>query len=374
VQHVAVRVLQVVAADRWTGAAATALQLAEALQRAGVDCQLIFRPGNNLEQRLCGVPWCHPVLARERSPADLRAALEELRALAQGAAVVHAHLPHDHALVRLALAGSSVRVVRSIRHPKHLRPDPFQRWLYRGTAAAGLANSTMAPACRRIPALAATPRAVLPAAVEDRFLAVGQQRASGAHDSGRERVRSSLAIPSEAVVAGSVGKLDRGRGQDLLLHALAAVPDVWGLVVGHGPWEEKLRRRARALGVAERVVFAGYVDAGLEELYQAMDLFIFPAAGSDWGHRAIAEAAASSLPSLAADLPGVRDLITVGVTGDLFAAEDAAALALLLRQWAGDAARRLAAGRAAAARASAEWTPRRLAAVALDLYRRAGVG
>ena len=65
------RVLQIVAADRWTGAAATALQLAEALREAGEDCHFVFRPGRGLEERLRGLDWCHAILAKERGPGDL---------------------------------------------------------------------------------------------------------------------------------------------------------------------------------------------------------------------------------------------------------------------------------------------------------------
>ena len=99
-----------------------------------------------------------------------------------------------------------------------------------------------------------------------------------------------------------------------------------------------------------------------------MDIFVFPAAGSDHAHRAIAEAAGCGVPSLAADLPGVRDLVEPGVTGDLYPASDAAALAVLVAAWARDPAARRAAGAAAASRARDRWTGTTLAAAALDLY------
>jgi glycosyltransferase involved in cell wall biosynthesis len=178
-----------------------------------------------------------------------------------------------------------------------------------------------------------------------------------------------LGVPEDAIVAGAVGKLDRGRGHDLLLRAVAAAPGVVALAVGHGPGEEALRGLAGQLGIGARAVFAGYVEAGLEDLYAAMDLFVFPAAGSDQGHRAIAEASGSGVPTLAADLPGVRDLVAPGVTGDLYRADDAAALAVLLRRWGTDEAMRSSGG-AAAARRAATWTPEALSAASLALYGR----
>lgn len=353
------RVLQLVAANRWTGAAATALQLADALREAGVECTFAFRPGHNLEQRLSGVEWCPPALPKERTLGDVRAAIRRVRALAREHDIVHVHLPHDHLLARQALKGLDRPLIRSVHHLGHLRLDPFHLWLFRGTAAVGLSNSAMLEPAKRLRPLRGAPMQVLPVALEARFRPGGD----------RAGVRDRLGIPGDAVVAGTIGKLDRGRGHDLFIHALAAAPEVWGIIVGKGPHTDALTKLAARLGVDDRLVFPGYLEAGLEELYAAMDVFVFPAAGSDHAHRAIAEAAGCAVPALAADLPGVRDLVEPGGTGDVYPPADAAALAVLIRRWAGSVGMRRAAGAAAAAHARESWTPRRLAEVALSLYK-----
>ena len=141
------------------------------------------------------------------------------------------------------------------------------------------------------------------------------------------------------------------------------------MIIGKGPYLDALHTLAVRLRVSDRLVFPGYVEVGLEELYAAMDIFVFPAAGSYDAYRAIAEAAGCGVPSLAADLPGVRDLVEPGVTGDIYPATDAAALAVLIAgDWARDPAKRRAAGAAAAARARDRWTPAALAGAALELY------
>ena len=218
----AMRVLQLVAANRWTGAAATALQLADALREAGVECTFAYRPGHNLEQRLRGVEWCLPALPKERTLGDVRAAVRRVGALAREHDIVHVHLPHDHLLARQALKALDRPLVRSVHHVGHLRADPFHRWLFRGTAALGLSNSAMAEPAARLRALRGAPTAVLPVALEPRFRPGGD----------RAGVRARLAIPADAVVAGTIGKLDRSRGHDLFIHALAAAPGVWGIVIG----------------------------------------------------------------------------------------------------------------------------------------------
>ncbi len=350
------RVLHLIAADRWTGAAATALQAVEALRRAGLEAHLAFRPGRNLQQRLARSPWAHPVLEKERSPATLHRVLGQLRALLPSFDLVHAHLPHDHLLAWWLTRGRATPVlVRSAHHPAHLRPDPYHRLLFRRVAALGLANSAMLYAAQRLAPHLTT--LVVPLALEPRFRPQPH----------RNEIRRRLGIPAQAFVAGTVGKLDPTRGQDLLLYALAAVPNVWGLIVGKGPFLPKLQRLARKLGVASRVVFPGYVEEGLEALYAAMDIFVFPEAGSDWAHRAVAEAAACGLPSLAVEVAGIRDLVEPGVTGDLWPRADAAALALLLARWAADANRCRRAGEKARLRV-AHLTEENLASTLQRLY------
>jgi glycosyltransferase involved in cell wall biosynthesis len=218
----------------------------------------------------------------------------------------------------------------------------------------------MADLARRLAVFRRTPVEVLPVALEPRFAPGGD----------RDGSRARLGIPAQAVVAGTIGKIDGTRGHDVFIRGVAAAPGIWGLIIGKGPGVEALQNLARDLGVGERLAWAGYVESGLEDLYAAMDLFVFPAAGSDWGHRAIAEASASGLPTLAADLPGVADLVEPGRTGDLFADADPAALGRLLSSWGTDPARRRAAGGQAAGIARERWNPPALAEASLRLYSR----
>ncbi len=351
------RVLHLVAARRFTGAAATALQAVQALRASGVECHLAFTAGDNLEARLAGCEWSHPHLRKVARPRDLAASVRAVRRLAARADLVHVHLPQDHLL---AVAAGVPTVVRSIHHPAHLAPNPYYRLLLRGVQALGLASASMA---RLVPPRLGRRVAVgvLPVALEPRFCPGDD----------RPVTRRRLGVPIDATVVGTIGKLDAGRGHDLFIRALGRCPGVWGMVIGHGPLAGRLASLAREVGVQSRLVWPGYVEEGLESLYRAMDLFVFPAAGSDWAHRAIAEAAGCGVGALAADLLGVRDLVTAGVTGDLFPPGDSDALAALIADWVSAPGRCREAGAAAAARAAREWTPAHLATACLELYRNA---
>lgn len=133
----------------------------------------------------------------------------------------------------------------------------------------------------------------------------------------REEARAFHGLPQGAYVVGGVGRLAPGKRFDLLVRALALLPgDVRLLLVGGGPEEEALRRTARALGVADRVVLTGERpclpdprdDApDLAALLSAMDVLVSPSAEESFG-LAVVEGLAAGLPVLYASCPAVEDL------------------------------------------------------------------
>ncbi|MGW1954918.1 glycosyltransferase [Streptomyces sp. NPDC001920] len=133
----------------------------------------------------------------------------------------------------------------------------------------------------------------------------------------RERARAFHGLPQDAYVVGGVGRLAAGKRFDLLVQALALLPgDVWLILVGGGPEEEALRRLARGLGVADRVVLTGErpclpepggTAPDLVALLSAMDVLASPSAEESFG-LAVVEALAAGLPVLYASCPAVEDL------------------------------------------------------------------
>lgn len=314
------RVLLVVAANKFTGAAAVAEAFCRSLHAASAQADLLFLAGNNLEHRLRHESWALPLLRKERRIRDLRANLEAIRGAASSADLVLCHLPHDHLLCVLAGVRRRVPLVRAFRRHEHLRSSPPTRWLARRASAALLAHSGLERALRR--AAVALPLSALPVPVEDRF------RPGADRDLWRRR----LEIPLSAPVVGMVGKVAPGRGFELLLETAArVVPEVHVLPVGHGEAAEGLQRRAERLGLAERLAWAGYQERELPELYATMDVVLFAAAGSDHGHRAISEAQGCGRPVVSAAVDGVRDLVEDGSTGIVVPAEPGAMAAAVSR-------------------------------------------
>ncbi|MFE1796573.1 glycosyltransferase [Streptomyces sp. NPDC059517] len=137
----------------------------------------------------------------------------------------------------------------------------------------------------------------------------------------RESTRRRLGLPQGAYVVGGVGRLTAGKRFEVLVRALAELPDdVWLLLVGGGPEENVLRRAAQHMGVADRVLFtgerpngpasqgaAGGPDLDLPSLTGAMDLLASPSAEEAFG-LAVVEALAAGLPVLYVSCPAVDDL------------------------------------------------------------------
>ncbi|NUP15868.1 MAG: glycosyltransferase, partial [Streptomyces sp.] len=133
----------------------------------------------------------------------------------------------------------------------------------------------------------------------------------------RRQARAFHGLPEDAFVVGGVGRLTPGKRFDVLLRALALLPlGVRLLLVGGGPEEEGLRRTARDLGVAGRVVLTGerpYLPDCRDEapdlvsLLSAMDVLASPSPEESFG-LAVVEALAAGLPVLYASCPAVENL------------------------------------------------------------------
>jgi sugar transferase (PEP-CTERM/EpsH1 system associated) len=179
----------------------------------------------------------------------------------------------------------------------------------------------------------------------------------------RDEVRRSLAIPDDAPVIGTVGRLSEVKRQDVLLRAFArvrrAVPEAHLILVGDGPLLEELRRLADGLDIASAVHFAGYQPHSGPYL-RAMDVFALTSR-SEGMPQAVLEASVTGLPVVASRVGGLPEVIEEGVTGMMFPSGDDAALAGILMDLLANPVRRHTLGEAAQARAEARFGVARMA-------------
>ncbi|MFC0598725.1 glycosyltransferase family 4 protein [Streptomyces palmae] len=163
----------------------------------------------------------------------------------------------------------------------------------------------------------------------------------GATDS---QAATGPAGPRTGGTLGFIGRIDEPRkGLPVLMRALprilAARPDTRLLVAGRGDQEEALAGLPPEM--RERVEFLGMVsDEDKARLLRSVDLYIAPNTGGESFGIILVEAMSAGAPVLASDLDAFAQVLDGGAAGELFANENAEALADAVLRLLADPARR----------------------------------
>ncbi len=192
---------------------------------------------------------------------------------------------------------------------------------------------------------------------------------------GAETLRADLNLDPDAVLIGIVTRITPEKGIHTLIEATAklkAPPSVQLLIVG-GPYFPKdaeyidsLKARAKELGVADRVIFTGFLE-DTAAILSLLDTVLLASTIPEACPRTIIEAMAAGVPVIATPLGGSKELVTPE-TGILVPAEDADAFAEAITQLAEDAERRKRMGEACRLRAEQLFCATQNARLTEDLY------
>jgi len=160
---------------------------------------------------------------------------------------------------------------------------------------------------------------------------------------------ADLGIPSGAPVAVMVARMYEGKGHAAAIAAWPAVlrhvPDAYLVLVGSGPAERELSREAVELGIASRVIFAGF-RSDVPALLRASSLAVL-SSESEALPTTLIEAAACGRASVATRVGGVPEVVVDGETGILVTPGDQQGLGDAVGALLVDRERREAMGRAA---------------------------
>ncbi|MFT3717876.1 glycosyltransferase family 4 protein [Pseudorhodoferax sp.] len=143
----------------------------------------------------------------------------------------------------------------------------------------------------------------------------------------RAAARERLGLPADARLLLCVGHLIERKGQYLAIQALPDLPaDVRLLLAGDGPERAALERQATALGVRERVHFAGVVpQTELKWWYSAADALALCSSREGWAN-VLLEAMACGTPVIATDIWGTPEVVSQPAAGVLMHERSAAGL------------------------------------------------
>jgi glycosyltransferase involved in cell wall biosynthesis len=141
--------------------------------------------------------------------------------------------------------------------------------------------------------------------------------------------REELGVEADEFVIGSVTRLHDSKGNSYLVDAASRVldrrPRTRFFLFGEGPLRPALEDQARALGLGDRFVFAGFAR-DVPRVVSAFDLSVFP---SLWEGTPLTvfEALAMGKPIVATDADGLLDVLTHGRDALIVPKRDGDALA-----------------------------------------------
>ncbi len=136
----------------------------------------------------------------------------------------------------------------------------------------------------------------------------------------RKKVRDRFAISDEHIVIGNVGRLVPMKGQQYLVESFGLIstkfPNARLLLVGDGDLLEGLQAKSKELGIADKVIFAGFSD-DLVAMYSAFDLYAHSSieGGGETFPFAVLQALSQELPVVVTKVGDVPAMIDEGVNG-----------------------------------------------------------
>lgn len=225
--------------------------------------------------------------------------------------VVHAHLYRSQVYARPAARLAGTPVVVTTEHSigeTHIERRPMTRGvrsLYFASEAFSDATIAVSDVVRqRLVGWGLPPGKIvtIPNGVDPAALAFDPDA--------RARVRAEFGIAPDAYVIGCLGRLDPNKRVDLVMEAAAGMlaEGCTMLVVGRGDDHDRLAAAADRLGIAERVIFAGYQPDSAAML-SAIDCCVAASVQETFG-LSVLEALATGLPVLYTTCPALDGIET----------------------------------------------------------------
>lgn len=312
-----IRVLFVTGATSWGGAEIVLGHLIAGLgprfepTLIGVDADVVGR----VAARRPGMAWS--LMPRVRHRRDLRSAWAQRSALiAARPDLVHINLPVPFAEPLTLLAASTIPQVRLVLvdHLPMATGSRKVRLLRRLTAHRVAAEVAVGDRTAR--------------QVEELIgLSSGSVQAvpNGVPD---PTPPSTTRPPGRPFVVGGIGRLHHQKGFDLLVRAIASVPDAQLVLVGDGPERGSLEQLAAALGVGGRLRITGWTDSPADEL-AGLDVVAVPSR-FEGSPLVVLEAMMGGRAVVASPVGSIPDVVQDGHTALLTPVDDPIALAAAL--------------------------------------------
>jgi len=155
----------------------------------------------------------------------------------------------------------------------------------------------------------------------------------------RKRIRAQQEFCDDAVVVGFVGRVHRDKGIDLLVGAMGLLcrdnPKFHLLILGNGPMENLLQRRAAKSGISDHIHFAGF-QPNPAVWMNAFDIGCLPSRNESFG-LAAAEMMCMQVPLICTAVGGLEELMKNGQNAVVLKENTPQHIAAAIRRLATDA-------------------------------------
>ncbi len=158
------------------------------------------------------------------------------------------------------------------------------------------------------------------------------------HTAKKRAFRRAMGIPLRAPVLVNIGRFSPAKAQRHAIAAFAklrdACPEARLLLVGEGPERRACERLCGELGVADRVIFAGFLQ-DVAPAYAIASVHVLSSLREGLSGVAV-EASLSRLPTVSFEVEGIREVVTDGHSGFVVPQGDIEAMARCLENLIGD--------------------------------------
>lgn len=336
------KILHLLSNWKWTERSEPAADLALAQQKAGAEVCFVCgatkydEPLNDVMHNLERKGLTNIValkMPKHLNPLALMSDAKDLKKLRRHFKwdLIHAHMPNAHLTAAYINKGHrKTKIVRQYYNPDHLRADTRSRKLLeQHTDGAIVVSSKMYGLVALEGSLAPDHICIAPPGIDlerfrpGRILNVPENLNFG--------------LTRDNFVIGMITRIRAARRLDIVLNALAEIsaqyPHVRLLLIGRGSegaLEDIVLNPAAEMGIGDKIIAAGYCrNDELVQALRAMNVLVYPTAGTDKTCRTVRETMAAGVAVVAPELALLPDIIVNNHTG-MFMQKDGTDLAQIL--------------------------------------------
>lgn len=300
------KILQISSAKTFGGGERHFVDLCRELQARSHEIFVALRPTNEWERRLSFLPPENIFHVSIRNSFGIFSAKKIARFVQEkNIQIIHAHLGRDYlpaSLVCRLVKGTRFVLTRHVLFPL----KPFHRVALRNVSKAIAVSRAVAEALEKT--FLKEKIVVIPNGIDVEVSEEKEKR--------RQEFRSFHRIPFDAMLIGTIGELRVLKGhRDFVLAAQEIArkyPETRFLIVGQDhtikkEFRQELKRLVKVFGLEERFLFLDWVE-DLPSGLAALDIFVSPSHTESFG-LAILEAMTNSVPIVATETEGARELL-----------------------------------------------------------------